>query len=884
MAVIALKGRLMEALSSDAKPAMTELPLGWKLHETDSGRWYLWDGSQWNYTHTDAESESRNANQPRSSIHQLFGDSFAQQEASAVFLLEDLTDEQGGTSLTNNGTIDLTRVETKLPLRGHLVPTLNGSSQYFSIPTESKVEVGTDSFAIKVDFSTTAKGGSPFLFSYGDPTLGGQYFRGYFASDHLAFDFDDGTNNSFVQDPVVERWQDGKIHTAVFFVDRTNDITYIFCDGQLLTSVSNAAVTGTITNPGKAMQIGAGESNGVVVSYYNGDISNFQLYKNADPDKLFTSVGIVSNPLLRESAANGTFTLTFSASYRANNNWFFADNDGEYTYQVVNTSEGYYDLIDVHATDTNLGIHEVIIDGITRLTVDQYSGSVVNNVTTKTAKPFFLSAGTHLLKFLTNGQHGSSSAFITSCHFIELIKRDGKYNAEDEATSALLLGDEILQRSKGTWTQATATGDTYNNRLSNATNLDYTEGDIYLKKGHYKVTLTVREDTTNAGKIDLDIGGKEVLNQLLTNATTNHVKTTKDVFLEGGKTTVRLGTITGSGDNTIRVVSIRIEMMGGKGNGDIVRIFGTDDDVEDIGTGSFTLISTSSRFNHAIEITGLGGALNDEAIFRRYFSGGSYLVKYVYVTSLDGGIIDIGWGGTQNNIFDGFDQQNGSTVWNNEAYRIVQIPRGFHDINFLGQADGGSGDFDWHFSLLEFTKVGNDLNAQLDESQDNTEGAMVPLGRYSAKKAESTKTFNLAGVDIVDKYSKIIVQIDLQPSASLELQMTLNGIASYFQDGNSSIGGTQAAIDITQSTLRLGSTSVITAVDQTTNCDVEISAMKGTSANLRIFWHLGTVTVGDESGSGGCAANPTTLDTIVIQTSTSTWKVGTVITVYGMKK
>jgi len=188
-------------------------------------------------------------------------------------------------------------------------------------------------------------------------------------------------------------------------------------------------------------------------------------------------------------------------------------------------------------------------------------------------------------------------------NFIEFIKRDGEYNESDEATSGILFGDEINQRVNATPTLSIDNNAIYNSVVITGTaDGDYVEGDVYLKKGLYKITFTY-EKLSDRGQADLFIGGVKILDQFDTyNATVlRNQQTTKFAFLEGGKSAVRLANNGKNGSSSgFKIIfgSIRFELVDGKGNGDVVNIWGADSD-EEIVRGTERTISaiTGSRFN-----------------------------------------------------------------------------------------------------------------------------------------------------------------------------------------------------------------------------------------------------------------------------------------------
>jgi len=661
LTLVYLKGRRIEAQSSDTKPAATELPAGWKLHELDTGRVFLWDGAQWIFLERTEESKNKNALQPRSSIHQLFGDTFAKTAASSVFLLEGLTDEQGGTSLTNNGSIDLTRIENDLPLRGFKVPSLNGTTQYFSIPTESKVQVGLASFAVKGEFKTNLKSTFQALFFYGSESASEQnWYCRFNSSNQLEIVIDDGTNTATIVDSVKDRWQDDKIHTIEMFVDRTADIMKLLVDGEEIGSVSISAVTGTLDNVGTVLSIGA-RFDGSASIHFNGELSNFQLYKMTLASEDYPLIPLLSNPQLRESAlGNNAFTLGANTSARINNR-FFSASAGSVTdkfFTVINTSEGFYDLIDLYVSFAGAGIQTMKIDGITVQTVDHYSASTTFNQKA-TAKGIFISSGSHLFSLESPTKNAASTGFEIGSQMLELIKRDGEYNESDEATSGLLTIDELLEKETMNGSLTIDTGNIFNTKYLDSTVAvtEFLEGRIFIKKGNYKITTTAHANTTFP-TFSLLFGGVKVLDNTTAFDITedeNHQET-RFAFLEGGETPVKLLIDSIATGVVFDLISIRFELVSGKGNGDEVTIFASDDNFEDVnGSGWVLTIDTAQRFNHFQQISAANANDLDERIVRIYLSGGTYNGKLVYSGVSNAGILDLGIDSDSTGLLSQFD-------------------------------------------------------------------------------------------------------------------------------------------------------------------------------------------------------------------------------------
>ena len=227
--------------STDTKP--TNLDSGrWRYEERDTGRLYLWNGSKWIQDGFIKEVESTKTE--GSPLIRLTGDEFATTAESSLYLLEDTSSAISGTALTNNGTITFSK-DNDLPLRGFNVPTLNGSSQYFSLPTESSVEVGTGSFTASIWFKTT--GNANRLFSYGDQYTTAHWWISINMSNKMHFRINDTVAASDITDTRANIYNDGKWHCAVMVVDRESALFSGYVDGKLIGTSDISGTTSSLT-------------------------------------------------------------------------------------------------------------------------------------------------------------------------------------------------------------------------------------------------------------------------------------------------------------------------------------------------------------------------------------------------------------------------------------------------------------------------------------------------------------------------------------------------------------------------------------------------------------------------------------------------------------
>lgn len=477
-----------------------------------------------------------------SPLLRLTGDEFATTAESSLYHLDAVTSEISGTSLTNNGTITFA-LDTDL---AETVGTLNGSSQYYSLATEASVEVGTGSFVASIQFRTTlADAGSNEVFMYGDSDTSEQFWGLKFQAGKLRADVDDGTTAHSITEAVADRWNDDKWHTAIMMFEAGVG-TSIWCDGEFLGQVTSTIPTLTLDNVGESLRIGVKNTAGLS-QYFLGSLANFHLIKAAD----YNAVAVL-NQGFREAVANGSIgALNVAATERLNNSIDFINATGEYVTTVIDVEEGLYEFQTIGTQTTGSGILQLQVDGVTVHTVDNYVGSTLRNVLT-TTKDISLSAGKHVLKYLTESKNGSSSGFSIFTAFMNIIKRDG--HEEGGATEFLLLGDEFNRTNIGTSTVGVDTATYYNTKYEtaavDANDGDYREGDLFIKGGTWRIDF-VYITLTDAGDYDLDFGNVEVLSLLDGSAATaKNVITTKIVKLNQGKTNVRLAINGNAGGGT----------------------------------------------------------------------------------------------------------------------------------------------------------------------------------------------------------------------------------------------------------------------------------------------------------------------------------------------
>ena len=158
------------------------------------------------------------------------------------------------------------------------------------------------------------------------------------------------------------------------------------------------------------------------------------------------------------------------------------------------------------------------------------------------------------------------------------------------------------------------------------------------------------------------------------------------------------------------------------------------------------------------------------------------------------------------------------------------------------------------------------------------------LGDYEATSAEASHNFNFTAVDFDDD-SKLVLAIDGNATATFDLLGRINTIATsnYFTDALTVIAGSQVLIDTNTATaFTIIPTSLIISSQFNFSAIVEIQLSKSSvdqneplcntrsQGDAGVFYGRGRKTGVDE----------TSITDIEVRTSTSTWVIGTRITLY----
>ena len=199
-------------------------------------------------------------------------------------------------------------------------------------------------------------------------------------------------------------------------------------------------------------------------------------------------------------------------------------------------------------------------------------------------------------------------------------------------------------------------------------------------------------------------------------------------------------------------------------------------------------------------------------------------------------------------------------------------------------------------NLLALTVGTNGQILEADSAQTlgikwtaNPSGLWTVLGDYEATVAEGSHTFSFSAVDFDDD-SELMLIIDLDPTAAFNLLLRVNGnsTSNYFVDGSRISVNAETLIDLnTQSSFQLASNSVFSLANREGFVIAHIGLTKaGTTTDVPIIQSFaqGGPATAHESAGGMLNVNTTSISSIVVLTSTSTWKIGSRMTLYKLAR
>ena len=158
---------------------------------------------------------------------------------------------------------------------------------------------------------------------------------------------------------------------------------------------------------------------------------------------------------------------------------------------------------------------------------------------------------------------------------------------------------------------------------------------------------------------------------------------------------------------------------------------------------------------------------------------------------------------------------------------------------------------------------------------------------HEAAIAESTFTFSFSAINFDDD-SELLLVIDASVTLLLELFLRINAVSTgYYSDGRRITGGTETLIDNNNTAgYQIASSTLFAAVNDTGHAEIRIGLTKGGTFDRVIFdgsIASGSLAMGEKK-SGMVTGAISSLTDVVVLTTTSTWQVGTRMTLYRVRR
>ncbi len=161
-------------------------------------------------------------------------------------------------------------------------------------------------------------------------------------------------------------------------------------------------------------------------------------------------------------------------------------------------------------------------------------------------------------------------------------------------------------------------------------------------------------------------------------------------------------------------------------------------------------------------------------------------------------------------------------------------------------------------------------------------GLLTAIESYEASSAEATHTFTFTAIDF-DDVSHLLLVIDGSTTAAQQLLLVFNADTSslYYTDGTSTTGGAETLLDINAAASgEIFSASELYAANQYYLAYIIIGINKGATLDAPTAIINGSVYGRARQSITRLHADHADISSIEIKTSTSTWKIGTRMTLY----
>ena len=162
------------------------------------------------------------------------------------------------------------------------------------------------------------------------------------------------------------------------------------------------------------------------------------------------------------------------------------------------------------------------------------------------------------------------------------------------------------------------------------------------------------------------------------------------------------------------------------------------------------------------------------------------------------------------------------------------------------------------------------------------------LDTHEATGTESTYTFTpTTPIDLADEYEEVFVIAKGKTSASLAIDFKVNGITEYHTTINNNLLGTLTGIHLGSALNAELQSATNINVGRGFNLNLHISKelVDGSSSGYNYYGFSNVSTRALTTFAGGTILNTeTTISSIQLFTSASTWTAGTTINTYGLRK
>jgi len=162
-------------------------------------------------------------------------------------------------------------------------------------------------------------------------------------------------------------------------------------------------------------------------------------------------------------------------------------------------------------------------------------------------------------------------------------------------------------------------------------------------------------------------------------------------------------------------------------------------------------------------------------------------------------------------------------------------------------------------------------------------GAWSVIGNYTATATDTSKTFSSLAVDF-DDYSEVCVVCDMANTANSDVQIQINGVtsSSYFTDGWQVKDGTDTIIDRnSQSSMLIMPTALGQNNEWTCINHIQLSDVGHDQyPNMNTFGRGEGLNGGSYMVTSALRTTESNIDSVKIESASSTFQVGSRITVY----